>query len=829
MSHSPIVPRRASALLVAALTGCACSRTASPPTTIRLVDAFESKLVEGSPAKVPAATVRRTEWRFDGPAPSPAAPPAAPAAAPLASPARAAFPATRGWEAGPGVSGLAIRDGLLIGHATSDFPLIHLERTTGLENADQLQAIEIRLRASKGANLSMATRPAPTLDLKHEVELAQSALPWVIRTPIVAGDKAQTYLITPPAPISGARIRHLMIRPTDAADADFAIESVRLVFRREHLAGVPSGVSWQGLRDIFRETIVTRSPETVRFQMTLPSRPVLHLALGTPEDGPVTFRIAVRRGDKDAAVMTRTLTTAYRWEPRVVDLAEFAGASVTLSLSATSDKEGAIALWGAPAVRQRAERDAGTAGPAQAVILVHMDTLRKDHLDLYGYERATAPTLRRLAEEGAFFDNAITQTSWTKAATPSIMTSLYTSTHGVFRIPDRLPASATTIAEVFRDGGYATLSLSSVAFTGQFTNLHQGFEELHEAESTVGRAGPRGGKTSREFVDRLVAWLEDHRDVPSFVYLHVFDPHPPYEPSRPYDTMWADPKGRDEYLREQEVLKKFIASPFLADRGMATPEELVKAGLDPEAFLRYSKDWYDGSIRGMDTEIARLVERLQELGLSDRTVLALFADHGEEFHDHGRMWHGQSTYGELLRVPLIFWAPGRVPKGRKVEEPVGLIDVMPTVLEMAGLKVPEGAQGQSLRTLLAADGKGPRTGTAGSGWSRRPVIAERQPQGGGEAMREIESYAIMDGAWKLIHNIAPPADRAEFELFDFYKDPLDQKNVAAEHADVVERLTRTLDAWHGMAVQARLKPDSEAARSMTAEQLERLRSLGYVK
>src|SRR6185295_11691012 len=202
--------------------------------------------------------------------------------------------------------------------------------------------------------------------------------PWTITTPILAGDKVQTYVITPPAPISGARIRHLMIRPTDAEGADFAIESVRLVFRREHLAGVPSGVSWQGLRDIFRETIVTRSPETVRFQMTLPSRPVLHLALGTPEDGPVTFRIAVKRGDKDAAVMTRTLTTSYRWEPRVVDLAEFAGAAVTFSLSATSDKEGMIAFWGAPAVRQRAERDLSTTGPAQTVILMHMDTLRKD-------------------------------------------------------------------------------------------------------------------------------------------------------------------------------------------------------------------------------------------------------------------------------------------------------------------------------------------------------------------------------------------------------------------------------------------------------------------
>jgi arylsulfatase A-like enzyme len=293
--------------------------------------------------------------------------------------------------------------------------------------------------------------------------------------------------------------------------------------------------------------------------------------------------------------------------------------------------------------------------------------------------------------------------------------------------------------------------------------------------------------------------------------------------------MWADPKGREEYLRQQEVLKKFITDAFMADRGMATREELKKAGLDPETFIRFSKDWYDGSIRGMDTELARLVERLGELGLSDQAVLAFFADHGEEFHDHGRMWHGQSVYGEMVRVPLILWGPGRVPKGLKIEEPVSLIDVMPTLLELSGLASPTAAQGQSLRPLLAADGRGGGAAAGGSAWKRQPIIAEKQPMGGTEHPGATECYAIMEGDWKLIHNVARPPERPEFELFDFYKDPLDQKNLAAEHADVVARLSRTLDAWHRMATEARVKPDSEETKGMTAEQLERLRSLGYIK
>lgn len=812
----------ATALLIGVVAASACKRAAPEgAATVRLADAFQAKLVEGSVAET-ASSFPRTEWRFDG-AVRPAGPPAGgppPAAAPGSS-AAPTFPATRGWEPGPGVTGLAVTDGKLVGRSTTNFPIIRIERTAGLDNADQLHAVEIRMRVSAGTNLSLATRPGPTVDLPQEIAIA-GRIPWTAATPVLAGREVQTYTIQPPAPVSGTRIRHLLIRPTDVAGAEFAIESVRLVFRREHLAGTKSGVSWQGLRDVFRETLVTRTPEIVRFPVTVPARPMLDLSFGTPEDEPVTFTIAIRKGDKDTTLLSHTVTTAHRWERRTVDLARFAGEPVTLTLSASAAKKGTLAFWGAPALRTRADRAAG--GPPQVVLLVQGDTLRTDHLEAYGYERPTAPTLRRLAEEGVLFKNAITQTSWTKAATPAILASLYPTTHGVHKIPDRLPASATTIAEVYRQAGYATVSFSSVSFTGQFTNLHQGFEELHESESTAGRAGPRGMKTAREFVDRMVEWLDVHPDVPVFVYLHFMDPHSPYEPNRPFDTLWADPKGREEYLRQLEVLKKGVVSDaFLASRGMATRDELVKAGLDPETFLRYAKDWYDGSIRGMDTEMARLIERIQGLGLAERTLVAFFADHGEEFHDHGRMWHGQSVYGEMIHVPLILWSPGRIPRGVKVEETVQLIDVMPTLLDLSGLRAPEAAQGQSLRPLLG--GASPAAGT----WNRRPAIAEKQPMNGTEHPNAGEAYAIIEGRWKLIHNVARPPDKPEYELFDFHADPLDQKNLAALNPQVVQKLATELGKWQTWAVAARLKPDAEAAKGMSAEQLEQLRSLGYIK
>jgi arylsulfatase A-like enzyme len=577
---------------------------------------------------------------------------------------------------------------------------------------------------------------------------------------------------------------------------------------------------------VFRETLVTRSPERVRFAVRLPSRPVLDLSVGTPEQQPVTFTVRVRRGEEETAVLTSTVTTPLRWERRVADLGAFAGDAVELSLQAEAGKGGTLAFWGAPAVRQREPRTPG--GPPQVVLLVQMDTLRADHLDVYGYGRPTAPVLHRLADEGALFRHAITQTSWTKAATPAVMASLYPSTHGVHRITDRLPASATTIAEAFREAGYATLSFSSVAFTGKFTNLHQGFEELHESESTAGRAGPRGSKTAREFVDRFVDWLDTHPDTRVFAYLHFFDPHSPYQPNPPFDTLWADPKGRDEYERQLETLKKVVADAFLAQRGMATPAELARAGIDEAAFIRYSKDWYDGSIRGMDAEIGRLVERLRGLGLDRRSLVAFFADHGEEFHEHGRMWHGQSVYGEMIRVPLILWAPGRIAAGLDVKEPVGLVDVMPTLLETSGVRVPDAAQGQSLGPLLRRPGVDGVV-EAATAWKRRPVVAEKQPMGSPDFPEAGESYALIEGRWKLVHNAVRADDKPEFELFDFYEDPLDRRDLARDNAEVVARLAKELEAWKAKARAARLKADDEAAASLSAAELERLRSLGYVQ
>jgi arylsulfatase A-like enzyme len=813
-------------ILGAAVTAARCRR-AEPviePGVIRLIDVFKPEMVAGAAAE--ADPLPRTEWRFDGTAP----------------PRATGVEATDGWQPGPGVAGLSVRDGRLVGRATDDFPVLHVERTSGFDHPDLIHAFEIRLRASAGANLWIAGTRGEKVDLV-EMRNRGRAMPWRVRTPIVAGGELQTYTVTPPFHFTAADFRHVLIRPTDAPGATFEIESVRIVFRREHLASVASGIGWQGLKEIYRETLVSRSPERITFPLEMPQRPWLDLSLGTLEDRPVTFLVQVNGGDRAGAgrvLLERTLTTAHRWEPARLDLGEFAGRSVELVLSIAAEQPGTIGFWGSPSVRSAlpaAQAAAGRAGKRpQGVIIIQADTLRRDHLDVHGYERETAPVLRRMAEEGVLFRDHVVQATWTKVSTPSLMTSLYPSTHGVLEFMDRLPAAAQTLAESYREAGHATVSYSSVLFTGQFTNLHQGFEELHEQGSVQDR---ESSKTAREFTDRLLEWIERHRDVPFFAFLHVFDPHDPYEPYSPYDTLWADPSKKEEHTRQTEEVRKVIADPLLKQFGMPTRDDLLKAGVDPDAYVAHDKDWYDGSIRAMDVEIGRLLERLRHLGLDEDTLVLFTSDHGEEFLEHGRTFHGQSVYGELTNVPLIMRWPGVLPQGRVIDETVQNIDIMPTLLDLSGLPHPEGLQGQSLMPLIVPEDEGRRQAgrglgavAAAEGWVPRPAISEKAPTqaaDGSPPPRETESYAIVDGDWKLIHNRIRAEGAPEFELYDAGRDPLNLNDVASEHPDVVARLARLLEGWKQMADAARLKPDSEAGQGLSQEELQRLRSLGYIR
>ncbi len=804
------------ALALVVLSGCGGSSGAG---VTRLVDRFKQDMVKSS-------TERKSRpkpaglWNFAEPG--------------------TGEKAMLGWKAGAGVGALSLKDGRLKGRTTTDFPIIYVERTGANDAPDSVHSIEVRLKASKGTNLMVTTQGAAALDFPEILEKAKGLKqPWVFSSAIIAGENLQTIVLRNAGTTRLANVRKVLIRPSDAEGADFEIESVRLISESEHLASIPSGIGWQGMSEIYRESLVSRSPESIEMQVKLPAKPWLDLHVGTLEDGPVTFQVAV----DGSPLMERTLTTADRWEDASVDLAAHAGRDVKLSLSIKAQRDGALGLWGGPVIRDRSGAtppgrqkprvDLSGGRIPQGVILVVSDTTRRDHLNFNGYGRETAPTLSKLALQGARFSDNVSQATWTKVSFPTIMTSLYSSTNRVKEMQDQLPLAATTMAEVFREAGYATVGYSSVPFHGKLTNLHKGYEEFHERSSIT----EAGSKTARTYVDRLGDWLEHHKDEPFFVVLHVFDAHPPFEPRRPYDTLWANSDKREQHMKDLEKLKKFIKNPDDRSRVMPSLEELRASGVDQEEVMSRFIDWYDGSIRGLDTEVARVVERLRGLGLADKTVIALTGDHGEEFQEHGHMWHGQTVYGELTGVPLMFYGPAFLPAGVVIDQTTQNIDIMPTLLELSHLAPPKNIQGQSLLPLMAAakeagsaDPAKLRPVAERYGWTHQPAFSEKAltPKTGGPRPYDTESYSIVYDGWKLIHNSKRPDGAPEFELYDHKKDPLNRTNIAGQNPDVVKSLTPRLEERRKSAIAAAL-PATNANSKMSAEELQRLRSLGYIQ
>ena len=808
---------------------CSCGGSGQA-IAIRLVDHFNQKMVKNVPTQVtrpePAGL-----WEFGE---TPERPPEESSA-------------TLGWKAGAGVSSLRTEDGRLQGRTTTSFPIVYVERKEGLDTSDLLHAVEIRMRASKGANLSAESQGSGDLNVKRILERAQGlSEPWNLNAPLIAGENIETYVLTPPRNTRLSSVHKLLIRPSDEESAEFEIESVKIVSRREHLSRIPSGVGWQGLGEIYREALVSRSPESIQIDLDLPRDPWLDLHVGTVEDAPVTFEVKIAAtGSEPAAgelLLQRTVTTPDRWEEASLDLSAHAGRSVTLSLDLHAENAGALGFWGGPAIRDRAaaspaatERpqvEAMPGAPApQGVILVVADTLRKDHLNFHGYERETAPFLARLGSEGAIFRDNVAQATWTKVSVPSILTGMYPLAHRVADMRDRLPAAAVTLAEAYREAGYATVSYSSVTFSGKFTNLHQGFEELHERNSIE----ESGSKTARTYVDRLTDWLEARKDGPFFVFLHVFDPHSPFEPRRPYNGRWADPAQRDAHDKNVETVKEFIKHPSDRNRVMPMLDELQASGVDRDEFMAYNKGWYDGSILGMDVEMARLFEKLRQLGLAEKTLIAFTADHGEGFHEHGYMWHGQHVYGELTDVPLMFYGPAFVPAGLGFDETTRSIDIAPTLLELSHLPLPATIQGQSLVPLMAAaqdlpEGSSLREAAAANGWEPQPAIAQKAEtkQSGGPRPYDTESYAIVSDGWKLVHHSKPTEGAAEYELFHHAEDPLDLKDVSEANPDKVKMLASLLERERTKVMEGALAEDG-SSDNLSDEELQRLRSLGYIQ
>ena len=435
------------------------------------------------------------------------------------------------------------------------------------------------------------------------------------------------------------------------------------------------------------------------------------------------------------------------------------------------------------------------------VLLIVIDTLRADHLGVYGYTRPTSPRLDALAASGVRFANARSTSGWTAPSVASILTGFYPINHGIELPGARLGPKTPTLALGLRTGGYQTAAYSAnPAFVSQRQGFDRGFDEFEvlragiadskeDADVVVGAPTSKNLKVANagQVSDASLEWLSRvDTSKPFFLYLHYFDPHGGYYPP-------------------PEYAKRFGVSP---DSPMLTVKqhEFWSKLPGPED-LQTLKALYDGEVAFTDHEIGRVLDALP----ADRpTLIVVSADHGEEFMDHGGMSHGRTLFEEELRVPLIFAGPSVKP-GVVVQVPVIIADIWPTLAEMIGLPVPADIDGRSLASSVR-EGQEPPA---------RTLFADLVKANKRQIM--IHRHAVLRGSRKLLQNMT-----AGYDLYDLGTDPGEQHDLLPqeeERAAPLEMLLTVRESRKKNLTGWRSRPVPTVA--LSAQDKERMRALGY--
>jgi arylsulfatase A-like enzyme len=465
-----------------------------------------------------------------------------------------------------------------------------------------------------------------------------------------------------------------------------------------------------------------------------------------------------------------------------------------------------------------------SAGAKCNVLLITMDTVRADHLSVYGYERGTTPNLKDFAREATVYGRAVAAADMTLPAHASMFTGLYPGWHGAYVVQTQYPQGRplsyryTTLADLLHSHDYSTGAVTANgAFFQRSMGLTKGFAEYHlllpvrvsgSGELFYLREGARrllslavdtssfeGTKARAADVNRgAFAFLAHVKDRgPFFLFLNYMDAHMPYVPPAPFNAMFP---GKDLHFRPFSEHLDLIAEVNSGRRHISAGEE------------RHLVSQYDGGIAYLDSEIGNLLSRLRELGVYENTLIIITSDHGEAFGEHDLLSHGLGfVYQDQIHVPLLIKYPGQH-VAQLSDDLVSQVDLMPTVLDGAGISPPSDLQGRSLRL--------PRTKDAAPVYSQAEAMGRVAPSY--RRFRGVR-HAMFIGSWKLITwtEGAP-------ELYDLAADPDETHNFYRADDPHDKALADRLSAWVAAAPQKFEEP-----AKLDKSSFEKLKSLGYAQ
>ena len=417
------------------------------------------------------------------------------------------------------------------------------------------------------------------------------------------------------------------------------------------------------------------------------------------------------------------------------------------------------------------------------IVLIGIDTWRADHVSSYGYGRATTPGIDEVAEEGLYFTNAYSTTSWTLPSFHSILTGLYMSSHGVISGQFKLAHSQNTFAEILRERGYRTAGFISGTYLKKVFGFDQGFDVYEESVTRAKLMETYQDITSPDMTGFVLPWVERNSNRRFFLFIHYWDPHFDFIPPPPYDEIF------DPYYEGDIDGTNFQHSGR------------VNADMDRRD-LDHIIALYDGEIRWTDLHVDSLFATLEDLDLMGETVVILVGDHGEEFFEHGYKGHRRTLYDEVIHVPLIMMIPGFERSGG-FDTAVSTVDILPTVLDVLKVECPTPMDGESLIPVIS--GEALRRDT--------PIVVSELG---------YHLTAVIKDNWKIIHD----SDSESYELYDLGSDPGETRNLISENATEARELGRHLGDW----LRLRRSRMSDAPRATTdGETINQLKALGYIQ
>jgi len=436
-----------------------------------------------------------------------------------------------------------------------------------------------------------------------------------------------------------------------------------------------------------------------------------------------------------------------------------------------------------------------SSGSGLSVLLITIDTLRADHLSAYGYARRTSPRIDALATQGTLFDEAYTFWPKTRGSFVALLTGKPPSRTGYSKTHPVLLDLNATLASVLRAAGYATTAVVDNPNVAAGLGYSKGFDRYRETweDGALATEMDRARAITAEGAEILRAARPER---PFLLWLHYVNPHTPYEPEKPFDTMFADGFESGPEL------------PVVPGLHGGVSKQWAVAG---RRRLGYYVAQYDGEIAAVDDEVGRVLAALESSAVRDRTLVVLTSDHGESLGEHDYYFdHGENLFHPSLRVPLIVRAPG-APAGRRSPVFASTLDLVPTILDAVKVSWPADLMGTSLLDVVE-----------GRGEPRRERLF---------AQNDRNLVAAFDRSFKII--ATPETERRQFALYDRARDPGEKKDVARARPEDLRELRRELELYLEQSDREwnRLRPVVEGRPGegrMSPEACERLRALNYV-